>query len=504
MTLPTHRASARSAARPWLGLALLLLPTALVAVDINVLFLALPALTADLRVSPVERLWIVDSYGLVVGVLAIVAGSVGDRIGRRRLLLLGSAGFLVGSVVAAFAPSPEVLILARVVQGITGATLMPSTLALITELFADERARQKAVAAWATCMFASAAFGPVVGGVMLHFFWWGSVFLLAVPIGVLVLALGPRLLPEHVDPAHAPRVDGVGAGLLVAALACLFTGVKALIPGDTLSPGLALTATAAAAALGLWFIRRQIRVPEPLLDLRLLRRPPVGVTVASLVLAAIGLAGTGLWATQYLQTTAGLAPLAAAVTFAPMALGIAVGTSLAPALARRLPEYRLVPAGLALSAVAELLLGFGARSQSLAPIITAYALVGLGCGPLLAFGTHRVVSAAPARAAGRAAALAETGNHLGTAVGLAVLGTVGSAAAASALSTVEALSTAGATGALPTAGATGALPTAGAAGALSAVEALSAVSAVAAGLFLACAVANLAMLASTREAKVRA
>jgi MFS transporter, DHA2 family, multidrug resistance protein len=425
MTTLAHRTGARPTDRPWRGMALLLLPTAVVAVDINVLFLALPALTADLGVSAVGQLWVIDVYGLVVGVLAIVAGAVGDRVGRRRLLLLGSAGFLVGSVVAAFAPSATVLILARVVQGVAGATLMPSTLALITELFHEERARQKAVAAWATCMFASASFGPVVGGVLLHFFWWGSVFLLAVPVMVLVLALGPRLLPEHVDPTRAPRIDGIGAGQLVAALACLFTAIKALIPGSAIPSGLAVTAVVAAAVLGMWFVRRQLGVPAPLLDLRLLRVPAVSVTVASLVLAAVALAGTGLWATQYLQTALGLSPLVAAVAFAPMALGAAAGTSLAPALSHRIPARTLVPAGLALSALGELLLVLVAPGHSLVPLVAGYTIAGFGCGPLLAFGTHRVVSAAPARAAGRAAALAETGNHLGSAAGLAALGTVG-------------------------------------------------------------------------------
>jgi DHA2 family multidrug resistance protein-like MFS transporter len=422
LKLPTI---ARPTDRPWRGMALLLLPTALVAVDINVLFLALPTLSADLRVGPVGQLWIIDVYGLVVGVLAIVAGAVGDRIGHRRLLLIGNAGFLVGSVVAAFAPTGAVLILARVIQGVAGATLMPSTLALITELFPEERSRQKAVAAWATCMFGSASFGPVVGGVLLHFWWWGSVFLLAVPVAATVLALGPRLLPEHVDAAHAPRVDAVGAGQLVATMTCVFTAIKALIPGSAIPPGLAWTAAGMAAVVGAWFVRRQLRVTAPLLDLHLLRVPAVAVTVTSLVLAAVALAGTGLWSTQYLQTALGLSPLVAAIAFAPMAMGIAAGTWLAPVLANRVPAHVLVPAGLSLSACAELLLLLVAPGHALVSLITAYTLVGLGCGPLFAFGTHRVVSVAPAAAAGRAAALAETGNHLGTAAGLAALGTVG-------------------------------------------------------------------------------
>lgn len=406
-------------------MALLLLPTAVVAIDINVLFLALPTLTADLGVGPVGQLWLTDVYGLVVGVLAIVAGAIGDRIGRRRLLLIGNAGFLVGSLVAAFAPSGAVLVLARVIQGVAGATLMPSTLALITELFPDQRARQKAVAAWAACTFAFASFGPVVGGVLLHFSWWGSIFLIAVPVTVIVLALGHRLLPEHVDPAHAPPVDAFGAGQLVATLAGVFTAIKALIPGSAIAPGLGWAAAGAAAVTGGWFVRRQLRVSAPLLDLHLLRVPAVAATVTSLVLAAVALAGTGLWSTQYLQAGLGLSPLVAAVAFAPMGMGIAAGTWLAPVLATRMPAHILVPAGLGLSACAEMLLLLVAPGHALLPLVAAYTLVSFGCGPLFAFGVNRVVSAAPAEAAGRAAALAETGNHLGSAAGLAALGTIG-------------------------------------------------------------------------------
>lgn len=404
---------------------LLLLPTAVVAVDINVLFLALPELTVDLDVGPAEQLWISDVYGLVVGVLAIVAGAVGDRVGRRRLLLLGSAGFLLASLLAAFAPSTEVLILARVLQAVAGATLMPSTLALITELFPDEKQRGQAIAAWAATQFAFASFGPVIGGVMLHQWWWGSVFLIAVPVGLVVLVLGPRWLPEHVDPAAAQRVDGLGAGLLVAALACVFVVIKAAIPGTGAPGALVVAAGVGALVAGAGFVRRQLTEEAPLLDLRVLATPVVATTIGSLTLAAVVLAGTGFWATQYLQSDAGMSPLAAAIAFAPMGLGIAAGTQVAGGLNRRIPAEVLIPGGLLVSAVGELLLTLVGRDQPLLPLIAAYTVAGFGCAPLFMFGTHRLVSAAPPEAAARAAALAETGNHLGSAVGIALLGTVG-------------------------------------------------------------------------------
>lgn len=412
-------------ARPWRGLTLLLLPTAVVAVDLNVLFLALPELTADLQVGAAEQLWITDVYGLVVGVLAIVAGAVGDRFGRRRLLFLGSAGFLLASLLAAFAPSSEILIAARVLQAVAGATLMPSTLALITELFPDPSTRSRAVAAWAATQFAFASFGPVIGGAMLHQWWWGSVFLLAVPVSLAVLVLGPRLLPEHVDPANAQRVDGLGAGLLVATLACTFLVIKSAIPGQGAPTAVAIAAGAGALVMGALFFRRQLITKSPLLDPRILATPAVVSTISALTMAGIVLAGTAFWSTQYLQSDAGLTPQTAAIAFAPMGLGVAAGTQIAARLVRVASTELLIPAGLLVSAGSEVLLVLVSDDHPLLPLIVAYTLIGLGCGPLFAFGTQRIISAAPPEAAARAAALAETGNHVGSAIGIALLGTIG-------------------------------------------------------------------------------
>ncbi|MFC6150995.1 MULTISPECIES: MFS transporter [Mumia] len=410
--------------RPRLSLMLLLLPTAVVAVDINVLFLAVPELTADLGATATQQLWITDVYGLVVGVLAIVAGAVGDRVGRRRLLLLGCAGFLAASVLAAYAPTAEVLLLARVLQGVAGATLMPSTLALIGDIFPDEGARTKAIATWATCQFAFASLGPVVGGLLLHWFWWGSVFLLSVPVCAIVLALGPRLLPRSRPADRAPRVDLLSAGLLMAALLAVFTAIKACIPGSATPTTVAVLAVAVAGAAGVAFVRRQQRLADPFLDLGLLRERAIVVAVTSLTLAAVALAGTGFWVTQYLQSVAGLTPLVAAIVFMPMALGIAAGASVSPALARRVDPDRLVPAGLVVAALGSLLQLTVSADLGYAPMIVGVTLTAFGCGPLFAFGTQRIVSSAPQSAAGCAAALAETGNHLGSSLGFAAVGSL--------------------------------------------------------------------------------
>ncbi|WP_262852309.1 MFS transporter [Mumia quercus] len=412
---------------PWLSLCLLLLPTAVVAVDLNVLFLAVPSLTADLDASATQQLWITDVYGLVVGVLAIAAGAVGDRVGRRRLLLLGCAGFLVASLLAASATTPETLLLARVLQGVAGATLMPSTLALIGDVFPDDAARTRAIGTWATCQFACASLGPVVGGVLLHWFWWGSVFLLAVPACAAVLLLGPRLLPEPRPSERAPRVDMASAGLLMGVLLALFTALKAGVPGSPTPARGAVAAVVVVVVGTVAFVRRQQRLTVPFLDLALLRERVVVVSVASLALVAVVLAGTGFWVTQYLQSVVGLSPLAAAVAFMPMGLGIGAGSYLAPVLARRVDPDVLIPAGLVVAAVGALLQLTVSAGSAYWPMLVAIALTAFGCGPLFAFGTSRVVSGAPPSAAGRAAALAETSNHVGSSLGFAAVGSLATA-----------------------------------------------------------------------------
>ncbi|HEY3472876.1 MAG TPA: MFS transporter, partial [Amycolatopsis sp.] len=216
--------------REWLGLAVLVLPTLLVAMDMTSLFLALPQLSAELGASATEQLWITDSYGFVVAGFVITMGTLGDRIGRRRLLLAGGGAFGALSLVAAFSTSPEMLIVVRAALGVAGATLMPSTLALITNMFRDGRQRGKAISIWATCQFAGGAAGPVFAGFLLQHFAWGSVFLVAVPAVAVLLAAGPFLLPEFRAPASG-RLDLPGVALSLAAVLLIVFGLKQLSVG---------------------------------------------------------------------------------------------------------------------------------------------------------------------------------------------------------------------------------------------------------------------------------
>ncbi|MBB2746625.1 UNVERIFIED_ORG: DHA2 family multidrug resistance protein-like MFS transporter [Microbispora rosea subsp. rosea] len=409
--------------RAWLGLVVLALPALLVAIDATALLLALPQLSADLGATNVEQLWISDSYGFMVAGLVITMGTLGDRIGRRRLLLIGGAAFLVLSVVAAFAVSPLMLIVARALLGVAGATLAPSTLALITTMFRDGRQRGKAIAIWATCQFTGGALGPVLAGFLLQHFWWGSVFLVAVPAMALLLLAGPILLPEFRSD-QAGRLDPASVGLSLVAVLLTVYGIKQLtIESASAAPAVALVA---GAAVGFLFVRRQLRLDAPLLDLRLLRNRPFTAVLVSLVFAGVAMAGTGLMVTQYLQGVLGFSPVASALLFAPMGLGTAVGTMAAPALARRMEQTTAIAGGLAGSAVGSLLLvGVGVGGAGALPLVViGIATLALGTGPLFALGTGLVVGSVPPERAGSAASMSETGNYLGGSLGFALLGAV--------------------------------------------------------------------------------
>ncbi|MCP2340701.1 MFS transporter [Actinomadura rupiterrae] len=405
--------------RAWLGLIVLVLPTLIVAMDMTALLLALPKLSADLGASSVEQLWISDGYGLVVAGLVITAGTLGDRIGRRRVLLAGGAAFAVLSVVAAFAVDPLMLIIVRALLGVAGATLTPSTLALITNMFRDERERGKAISIWATCQFTGGALGPVLAGLLLQHFWWGSVFLIAVPPMVILLAAGPFLLPEFRSD-RAGRLDPASVALSMAAVLLMVYGFKQLaIEGRPVVPSVALVV---GALLGAVFVRRQLRMETPLLDLRLFRSRPFTAVIVGLIFAGMAMAGTGLLVTQYLQNVLGHSPAAAAMLFAPMGLGVAAGTMTAPALARRMKPATAISGGLAVSALGSLLLAAVHGQGALPLIMVGITVLALGTGPLFALGTGLVVGSVPPERAGSAASMSETGNYLGGSLGFAVLG----------------------------------------------------------------------------------
>ncbi|HEY1642009.1 MAG TPA: MFS transporter [Streptosporangiaceae bacterium] len=409
--------------RAWLGLAVLVIPTLLVAMDLTALFLALPRLSSDLGASSVEQLWISDSYGFLVAGFVITMGTLGDRIGRRRLLLTGAAAFAVLSVAGAYSTSPQMLIAVRALLGIAGATLMPSTLALISNMFRDGRQRGQAISVWATCQFAGGALGPVLAGFLLGHFWWGSVFLVAVPAMGLLLLAAPALLPEYRNP-DAGRLDITSAGLSLAAVLPVVYGLKQLTIGGGQGTAIPVVSVAVGLLAGVIFVRRQFRLDAPLLNLRLLASRPFTAILVALVFAGVAMAGIGLLVTQYLQSVLGLSPFASAVLFAPMGLGVAVGTMSTPALARRVRPARAIAGGLALSAAGCVLLALAGSGHGLPLVMTGIAVLALGTGPLFALGTGLVIGSVPPERAGSAASMSEMSNYIGGALGIAALGVI--------------------------------------------------------------------------------
>jgi DHA2 family multidrug resistance protein-like MFS transporter len=391
----------------------------LLAWDFSVLFLVLPRLSADLHPSAVQLLWITDAYGFSIAGFLITMGTLGDRIGRRRLLLLGAVLFAGASVFAAYSTGPLMLIAARALMGIAAATLMPSTLALISTLFADPAQRARAISVWVACFMGGAALGPIVGGALLTTFWWGSVFLLGVPLMVLLLATAPFVLPEQRS-QKAGRIDAISVLLSLGAVLPTVYGIKELAGTDRLLP--AFTALAVGVAAGSAFVRRQRRLSEPLVDVRLFRSRAFSGGVVGLTLNSAIMGGTALLINLHLQTAVGLSPSEAALWLAPGALAIVVSSLAAPLLVRRLQPADVIAGGMAVAAAGYLLLS---RADEAGPILAANVLIGLGAGPITALVTDLIVGSVPATEAGSAAAISETGGDLGIALGVATLGSLG-------------------------------------------------------------------------------
>jgi MFS transporter, DHA2 family, multidrug resistance protein len=418
----TAEGATRAGRREWIGLAVLALACLLYAMDLTVLHLAVPALSEDLRPSSAQLLWITDIYGFMVAGFLVTMGTLGDRIGRRRLLLTGAAAFGGVSVVAAFSTSPEMLIVSRALLGIAGATLAPSTLSLIFSMFHDPRQRTTAIGIWITSFSAGGAIGPVVGGVMLEHFWWGSVFLLTLPVMALLLVLGPRVLPEYRDP-EAERLDLLSAALLLVAVLTATFGIKE-VAQDGFSP-LVIAAILAGLAVGVVFVRRQFRLADPMIDPQLFRVPAFNVSLATNLLGIFIAVGYFLFVAQYLQLVLGLSPLQAGLWSLPSAGGLILGSNLAPQILRRVRPAYVIGTGLAMAAAGLVLLTRVGGSADLAILVVASCVISLGLAPVFTATTDLIVGSAPPERAGAASGISETGSELGGALGIAILGSIG-------------------------------------------------------------------------------
>ncbi|MDA3647011.1 MFS transporter [Saccharopolyspora indica] len=421
--MATDDVAPRAGRREWLGLAVLVLPTFLTSVDVNVMFLALPHIAADLGATGVQQLWITDIYGFMLAGFLVTLGTLGDRYGRRRILLIGAAGFALASLLAAFAGSTEQLIAARALLGIAGATIMPSTLALITNMFKDPKQMSAAIAIWSSAIMTGVVIGPVIGGLLLGAFHWGAVFLIAVPVMALLL-VGSPLLPEH-RAGGAGRLDLPSVVLSLLTLLPLIQALKdfARIGFDPL----ALVLLIAGIGFGALFVRRQRKLSTPLLDLRLFGDRAIRSALLAGLLIGMLMAGVGLVVTQYLQLVLQLSPVQAGLWLVPPSLAMIVASNIAPRIARRVRPAYVLAGGMAVAAAGLLLfLGVGPVGGS-ALLVVGLGILYVGASPVGPLVNFLVMSAAPPEKAGSVSSLQSTGGELGVALGIALLGSLSTA-----------------------------------------------------------------------------
>ncbi|NGN64500.1 MFS transporter [Streptomyces sp. A7024] len=414
----------RAGLKEWLGLAVLLLPTVLLFLTMTVLFLATPQIAADLRPSSGQLLWINDIYGFMMAGLLVAMGTLGDRIGRRRILLFGAAAFGAASAVAAFAPGVEALIVARAVMGIGAAAVMPSTLALISSMFHDAKQRGTAIGLWAASVSVGVAVGPLVGGLLLENFWWGAALLVGVPVMAVVLVAAPALVPEYRAP-QAGRLDLPSVVLSLVTLLPIVYGIKDISAHGLAADG--ILAVVAGVLLSVVFVRRQLRLADPLLDMRLFGNPTFSGALGVFLLSAVALGGVYLLFTQYLQLVEGLSPLESGLWILPAAVLLVIVSMLSPVIARRIRPAYVIAAGSVLSIAGYVVLTQVGSAGGLPLLITGFYILYPGVAPVMTLATNLVIGSAPPEKAGAASAVNSTASDLGVSLGIALLGSLGTA-----------------------------------------------------------------------------
>ncbi|MET7466934.1 MFS transporter [Nonomuraea sp. NPDC005501] len=417
-----RRGARRHPDNRWSILLLLCLSLLLITVDATVLHIAVPALTAALEPSAVQLLWIIDVYSLVVAPLLIMFGTLGDRYGRKRLVLGGFVLFGVASAAAAFSPTPLFLILARALLGVGGAMIMPATLSLIRQVFTDRRERAIALGIWSAVAAAGAAVGPLIGGLLVSV-WWGAVFLINVPILLVLLPAAARLLPDSRRDDGRPW-DGLSAVLSVLGILALAFGLKEAGSGSLMPFGASVAVFLAGAALLVWFVRRQSRLAAPLLEIGLFRSRAFTTGVAGVLLGVFALVGLQLMLAQYLQLVLGDRPPQAAIRMLPLVLSAIAGGLAAAHILPRAGMRATMSGGLGLVALSLTpTLTWGVESH---PVMLGVCFVGIGFGVQVALlaASDTIMSSVPESRAGGAAAIEETAYELGAGLGVAVLGTI--------------------------------------------------------------------------------
>lgn len=411
----------RVGARRWAALGALTLAVTLLAVDGTVLALAVPALMADLAPTSTQLLWIGDVYSFALAGLLISMGTLADRIGRKRLLLIGVVGFGAASLLAAFAPGPGWLIAARALLGVAGATLMPSTLSLVRNMFPEPKLRTRAIAVWSAGASGGAALGPLVGGALLEHFWWGSVFLINVPIILLVLVTVAALVPESRDPAPG-RFDPLSALLSVAAVVPFVWAIKHTAQSGIDRVGVLVAALGIGAVL--WFVRRQRTLKSPLVDVTLFARPAFSGTILASVIAIFAFSGLLFFFSQYLQLVREYSPLQAGLRELPLTLASIAVVVVAVRAMTRLGVGRALGLSLLVASAGLAILAVGEGRDGYLVLAVGLVIIGFGVGLAFTAATDAVLASVPPERAGSASAISEMAYELGVALGIALLGTL--------------------------------------------------------------------------------
>ncbi len=415
------RTRERAYQRRWWIPAALSLSLLIIIIDDTIINVAVPTLQRELGASATALQWIVDSYILVFAGLLLTMGALGDRFGRKRFLLLGLVVFAAASVFGAHAGSASQLIVARALMGVGGAMIMPSTLSVLIDVFPRQE-RVKAIGTWTGIASIGIPLGPIVGGWLLGRYWWGSVFLLNVPIVLAALIAAVVLIPESRHPAP-PRADLPGLVLSVAALTSLIYGITE-IPAAGWTSAAVLGSLAVAVLTGARFVWREARARQPMLDLTLFGNPRLGWAAGAITLAALALTGLAFELTQYLQFVQGYPPLQAGLRFLPLAIGFGIAGQLSQRLVPRIGTGRVVAAALGGAALLLAALSQAAPGTSYWLVGAALLLIGVGIGAAFVPSTDAVMAAVPGANAGLGSAINDTGRQVGAALGIGILGTV--------------------------------------------------------------------------------
>lgn len=412
---------AKATKREWAALVVLILAVALLAIDGTVLYLAVPSLIEDIAPNATELLWIGDIYSFVLAGLLITMGNLADKYGRKKVLLIGSTMFGLASLLAAFAATPAMLIAARALLGIAGATIMPSTLSIIRNLFHDPVQRTKAIAIWSAGATGGAALGPLVGGALLENFWWGSVFVINIPVMILVVAAGVFLLPESKNPL-AQRIDLLSSILSIATIVPIVYAIKSVVgKGD---PAVAIVAAVIGLVSGYLFVSRQRKIAQPMIDISLFKIPALSGAIASNTIAIFSFVGLLYFFSQYLQIVRGYSPFTAGLAELPSTIASVLSMLIIGFALTKLGRGRAIGAGLGLGAISLATLAYTSQFDTYWGLGLSLAAMGLGIGIASALSTDAVVASAPRARAGAAASIAETAYELGVALGIAGLGSL--------------------------------------------------------------------------------